>query len=299
MSAKDLIKDLEEGPPKCSAWAGRRSSPSARSRAFSTRASASTAWSIPAASSNRDATRGASRRRCKHKTPADGKIAGFAKIDGREIALVSNDFTVLGAPRSVINMKKIRHVKRRRVEAAACRSCCWANLPARACPTAWAPRGARSSRRTRPSTSACASRPGCSALLGQCYGSSTWYSAMSDFVVMRKGAIMAVASPNVTSIAIGKPIDPEELGGWKLLTGVSRTRGHGRGHRRAGARRGEAVSFLPPRATTWSRRPSARCRRAPTTRAGGCSTSCRNRATRSTTCARSSPRSRTRVRASS
>src|SRR5262245_35776667 len=44
---------------------------------------------------------------------------------------------------------------------------------------------------------------------------------MSDFVVMRKGSIMAVASPNVTSIAIGKPIDPEELGGWKILTGIS------------------------------------------------------------------------------
>ena len=63
--------------------------------------------------------------------------------------------------------------------------------------------------------------PWASALLGQCYGSSTWYSAMSDFVVMRKGAIMAIASPGVTSIAINKPINPEELGGWKLLTGVS------------------------------------------------------------------------------
>ena len=37
--------------------------------------------------------------------------------------------------------------------------------------------------------------PWVSALLGPCYGSSTWYSAMSDFVVMRKGAIMAIASP--------------------------------------------------------------------------------------------------------
>jgi acetyl-CoA carboxylase carboxyltransferase component len=63
--------------------------------------------------------------------------------------------------------------------------------------------------------------PWVSALLGQCYGSSTWYAAMSDFVVMRKGSVMAIASPGVTSIAIGKPIDPEELGGWKLLTGVS------------------------------------------------------------------------------
>src|SRR3954469_13777358 len=47
----------------------------------------------------------------KHKTPADGKVAGFARIEGREVALVSNDFTVLGASSSIINMKKIRHVK--------------------------------------------------------------------------------------------------------------------------------------------------------------------------------------------
>ena len=47
----------------------------------------------------------------RNKTPADGKVAGFARIAGREIGLVSNDFTVLGASSSVINMKKIKHVK--------------------------------------------------------------------------------------------------------------------------------------------------------------------------------------------
>ena len=47
----------------------------------------------------------------RQKTPADGKVAGFARIAGREIGLVSNDFTVLGASSSVINMKKIKHVK--------------------------------------------------------------------------------------------------------------------------------------------------------------------------------------------
>jgi acetyl-CoA carboxylase carboxyltransferase component len=47
----------------------------------------------------------------KAKTPADGKVAGFGRINGREVALVSNDFTVLGASSAVINMKKIKHVK--------------------------------------------------------------------------------------------------------------------------------------------------------------------------------------------
>ncbi|MEQ1776647.1 MAG: carboxyl transferase domain-containing protein, partial [Burkholderiales bacterium] len=47
----------------------------------------------------------------KHKTPSDGKVAGFGKINGRDVGLVSNDFTVMGASSAVINMKKIKHVK--------------------------------------------------------------------------------------------------------------------------------------------------------------------------------------------
>ena len=161
-----------------------------------------------------------SRPEVKHKTPADGKVAGFAKIGGREIGLVSNDFTVLGASSAVINMKKIKHVK----QAAAKRGMplvllgesSGARMPDRmgSAGRAIIAQDATEYQRLRES-------PWCSALLGQCYGSSTWYSAMSDFVVMRKGAIMAIASPSVTSIAINRPIDAEELGGWKLLTGIS------------------------------------------------------------------------------
>jgi acetyl-CoA carboxylase carboxyltransferase component len=156
----------------------------------------------------------------KAKTPADGKIAGFARINGREVGLVANDFTVLGASSSVINMKKIRHVKqvagKRGMPLILLGESSGARMPDRmgAAGRAIIAQDPTEYQRLRES-------PWVSALLGQCYGSSTWYSAMSDFVVMRKGAIMAIASPNVTSIAINKPIDAEELGGWKLLTGVS------------------------------------------------------------------------------
>src|ERR1044072_4351500 len=51
------------------------------------------------------------RPEAKHKTPADGKIAGVGRIAGRGVALVSNDVTVLGASSAVINMKKIKPVK--------------------------------------------------------------------------------------------------------------------------------------------------------------------------------------------
>ena len=156
----------------------------------------------------------------KHKTPADGKVAGFARIAGREVGLVSNDFTVLGASSSVINMKKIRHVKqtasKRGLPLIFLGESSGARMPDRmgASGRAIVAQDATEYQRLRET-------PWVSALLGPCYGSSTWYSAMSDFVVMRKGAIMAIASPGVTSIAINKTIDPEELGGWKLLTGVS------------------------------------------------------------------------------
>ena len=156
----------------------------------------------------------------RHRTPADGKIAGFGRIDRREVALVSNDFTVLGASSAVVNMKKIKHVKqvaaKRGIPLVLLGESSGARMPDRmgAAGRAIIAQDPTEYQRLRES-------PWCSALLGQCYGSSTWYSAMSDFVVMRKGAIMAIASPNVTSIAINKPIDPEELGGWKLLTGIS------------------------------------------------------------------------------
>ena len=45
-------------------------------------------------------------------TPGDGKVAGFGRIDGRDVAVISNDFTVKGASSSLTNMKKMGHVKR-------------------------------------------------------------------------------------------------------------------------------------------------------------------------------------------
>ena len=45
------------------------------------------------------------------KTPGDGKVVGFGRIDGREVGVISNDFTVLGASSAVVNQKKVKHVK--------------------------------------------------------------------------------------------------------------------------------------------------------------------------------------------
>jgi acetyl-CoA carboxylase carboxyltransferase component len=151
----------------------------------------------------------------REKTPADGKIAGFGKIDGRLAAIVSNDMTVMGASSSVVNGKKIRHMRevasRSGIPLVFLGESTGARMPDRMGAQGRAILGQDPTEYQRLRQS-----PWVSALLGSCYGSSTWYACMSDFVVMRKGAQMAVASSRVTSMAIKQPVDAEELGGWKL-----------------------------------------------------------------------------------
>ncbi|TCT08586.1 acyl-CoA carboxylase subunit beta [Paralcaligenes ureilyticus] len=156
----------------------------------------------------------------KGKTPADAKIAGYGAIDGRPVGVVSNDFTVVGATSSAINGKKIRHIREiateRGMPLVFLGESAGARMPDRmgAAGRAMLGQDAVEYLRSRKT-------PWVSALLGNCYGSSTWYSCMSDFAVMRKGATMAVASSRVTSIAINQEVDAEELGGWRLHTEVT------------------------------------------------------------------------------
>jgi acetyl-CoA carboxylase carboxyltransferase component len=154
------------------------------------------------------------------KAAADGKIAGFGRINGRMVAVISNDFTVLGASSSAINSKKMRHVKdvatRRGMPLVLLGESTGARMPDRMGSAGRAMLGQDPTEYQR-----LRQTPWVTALLGSCYGSATWYAAMSDFVVMRKGATMAVASSRVTSLAINQPVDSEELGGWKLHTGTT------------------------------------------------------------------------------
>ena len=149
------------------------------------------------------------------RTPADGKVAGVGKIDGRSVAVVSNDFTVMGASSSVVNGKKIRQMRelasRNGMPLIFLGESAGARMPDRMGAAGRAILGQDPTEYQRLRES-----PWVTALLGECYGSSTWYACMSDFVVMRKGGRMAVASERVTSMAINQPVDPEDLGGWKL-----------------------------------------------------------------------------------
>ena len=45
-------------------------------------------------------------------TPRDGKITGFGRIDGRDVGVVVNDFTVKGASTGATNSKKMGYIRK-------------------------------------------------------------------------------------------------------------------------------------------------------------------------------------------
>ena len=151
----------------------------------------------------------------RDSSPADAKITGTGRIEGRRVAVVSNDMTVKGASSSTVNMRKIGRLKETATRNGMPLIFLGESSGSRVQDTLGAEAMATGGQDAQ---QYCRRReiPWVSAVLGPCLGSSTWYTCLSDFVVMRKGAILAVSSARVTSLAIGEAVDPEELGGWKL-----------------------------------------------------------------------------------
>lgn len=154
------------------------------------------------------------RPEAKEKTPADGKVVGFGLIEKRPVAVVANDFTVMGASSSQVNGKKIKHIKevatKRGMPIVFLGESTGARMPD-VMGAAGIGAGDNPTQYQR-----CRESPWVAGVLGHCYGSSAWYTALSDYAVMRRGAILAVSSPKLTSMAIGESVDPEELGGWRV-----------------------------------------------------------------------------------
>lgn len=155
----------------------------------------------------------------RDNSAADGKITGYGKLDGREVAIVSNDFTVMGASSSDVNTSKVGHVKKIASSRGLPMVFLGESTGARMPDVMGAAAIVGDSRPTQ--YLRMRETPWVSAVLGHCYGSSSWYAALADFTVMRKGAITAVSSVKLTSMAISEKVDPEDLGGWKLHTEVT------------------------------------------------------------------------------
>jgi acetyl-CoA carboxylase carboxyltransferase component len=150
------------------------------------------------------------------RTPRDGKLVGFARIEGRDVAVVVNDFTVAGASTSATNSKKMGHVRRTATEKGMPFVHVGESTGARL-PDAMGSRGMGALLGNDPTQFRRAREtPWVAAALDTSFGSSAWLCCCSDFAVMKKGSIMAVSSPRLVSMAIGEKVDPEDLGGWRI-----------------------------------------------------------------------------------
>ncbi|HZM43851.1 MAG TPA: carboxyl transferase domain-containing protein [Burkholderiales bacterium] len=155
------------------------------------------------------------------ETLTDGKIAGYGKVGGRDVAAVINDFTVKGASTSATNSKKVAHMKRTATERGVPLVIIGESTGARL-PDAMGARGMGQLLGNDPTQfRRLRETPMVTAVLGPSFGSSAWLACLSDFAVMHKGATMAVSSPRLIEMAMNEKVDLEELGGWRLHADVT------------------------------------------------------------------------------
>ena len=148
----------------------------------------------------------------KQNFPGDGVVTGFAKIDGRPIALFSQDFTVFGGSLSETHAEKIVKIMKLAMKA---------GIPVIGLNDSG---GARIQEGVNSlggyadifllNTLASGVIPQISVILGPCAGGAVYSPAITDFVFMtRKTSHMFVTGPNVVKTVTHEDVSFEELGG--------------------------------------------------------------------------------------
>jgi acetyl-CoA carboxylase carboxyltransferase component len=148
-------------------------------------------------------------------SPADSKVAGLGEIDGRPVAACSNDFTVLAATSSRVASEKEAELKRLATERGV-PIVYLAEAGGARMPDIMGSAGIASFGNSTYYGTRLRQVPMVTAVLGQSYGLPTWNAMLSDFVVMLRGASMAVSGPRVLELATGEQVTPEDLGGAKV-----------------------------------------------------------------------------------
>jgi acetyl-CoA carboxylase carboxyltransferase component len=152
----------------------------------------------------------------REKSPADGMVSGFGRVDGRLVGVNAADFTTLGSSSARIQGKKQDRIRdlcvKNGIPLAQLIECGGGRIPdfMGAVGMGTLTEG-RAYHRPR-------IIPSATAILGKSFGYGAFSSVLSDYTVMRKGAVMAVSSDNVTSVAISESGDEQALGGWDLHT---------------------------------------------------------------------------------
>lgn len=148
----------------------------------------------------------------KQKIIGDGVVTGFAKINGRDVALYSQDFTVFGGSLSETNAKKICKIMDMALKL---------GIPVIGLNDSGGARiqegvsslGGYADIFLR-NTLASGVIPQISAILGPCAGGAVYSPAITDFIFMVKNTShMFVTGPNVVKTVTHEEVSFEDLGG--------------------------------------------------------------------------------------
>jgi propionyl-CoA carboxylase beta chain len=148
----------------------------------------------------------------KQNYPGDGVVTGFAKIDGRPVALFSQDFTVFGGSLSETHAEKIVKVMKTAMKT---------GIPVIGLNDSG---GARIQEGVVSlggyadifllNTLASGVVPQISVILGPCAGGAVYSPAITDFIFMTKSSsYMFVTGPNVVKTVTHEDVSFEDLGG--------------------------------------------------------------------------------------
>jgi acetyl-CoA carboxylase carboxyltransferase component len=162
------------------------------------------------------------------RTPADGLICGYGRIDGRRIGIVANDFTVLAATNARINLKKMLQFKTRvkadRVPLIWLGEAGGARMPDCQGARNICTLGGGGTDTLYPEYTHFREMPFIMAAMGECYGVPDFEAMLADCVIQVKGSARAVAGPRALSRASGQSFPGEERGGWRIhdeITGIA------------------------------------------------------------------------------
>jgi acetyl-CoA/propionyl-CoA carboxylase carboxyl transferase subunit len=152
--------------------------------------------------------------------PGDSVVAGFGKIDGRMVAVFSQDFTVLGGSFSEVQGQKVAKILDLALDAGVPVIGLMDSVGARIQEGVYSL--AAYSELFWRNTQASGVIPQVSVMLGPCAGGSVYSPGLTDFVIMTRGTShMFITGPTVIKAVTREDVDFESLGGAGVHSSVS------------------------------------------------------------------------------
>ena len=165
----------------------------------------------------------------EEKTPADGLLCGYGLIEGRRVAIVANDFTVLASTNAEVNLKKLLQFKAQVKDKIQVPLIWLGEAGGARMPDCQGSKEVCSLTgggvdTLMPEYTHFRKQPFIFAAMGECYGVADFQACMADFVVQVKGSAISVSGPRALGRAIGQSYTGEEMGGWEVhsrITGMA------------------------------------------------------------------------------